>query len=136
MGRTQWLVALAKAHGQAGQPKVGLEVLNDALTIAHTKAERYLEAEVHRLRGELLLQSSQAPERAAADCFQRALTLAQEQGAKVWELRAAISLSRLWQQQGHREDARELLGGVYHGFSEGFDTVDLQRAQALLARLA
>jgi predicted ATPase len=136
MGRTQWLVALAKAYGQAGQPKVGLEVLNDALIIAHTKAERYLEAEVHRLRGELLLQSPQAPERAAADCFQRALTLAQEQGAKVWELRATISLSRLWQQQGKNAEARDLLAPIYGWFTEGFDTADLQEAKGLLDELA
>ena len=106
--------------------------------------ERYYEAELHRQRGELLLlcaaqsqpvQTNREQDEAEA-CFQHALDGARQQQAKSLELRAAISLSRLWQRQGRRAEARALLTEVYDWFTEGFDTVDLQEAKALLAELA
>jgi predicted ATPase len=93
-------------------------------------------AEVYRLQGELLLRQA-VPEVAQAEaCFQQALAITRHQQAKSWELRAAMSLSRLWQRQGKRDDARELLAPIYGWFSEGFDTPDLQEAGALLTELS
>jgi predicted ATPase len=95
-----------------------------------------MRAEAHRLRGELLLCRA-APDAVQAEaCFQQALVIARSQQAKSWELRAATSLSRLWQQQGKRDEARELLTPIYSWFTEGFDTADLQEAKALLDELA
>src|SRR4029434_1467702 len=100
--------------------------------LVETTGERYYAAELHRLQGELLLQHA-APEVSQAEtCFQQALAIARRQQAKALELRAAMSLSRLWHQQGKRDEARALLAGVYHWFTEGFDTADLQEAKALL----
>jgi predicted ATPase len=98
--------------------------------------ERYYEAELHRLKGQLLLQSAVSDVARAETYFHQALTLARRQQAKSLELRAAMSLARLWQQQGKRQDAHDLLAPVYHWFTEGFDTADLQDAKALLAALA
>jgi len=94
-----------------------------------------LKAELHRLQGELLLQQSPDNATEAAACFQHALTIAHHQQAKSWELHAATSLARLWQQQGKQAEARELLAPVYNWFTEGFDTADLKDAKALLAEL-
>ena len=93
------------------------------------------EAELYRLKGELLLQQSRDSAPAAAASFQQAITIAQQQHAKSWELRAATSLARLWQQQGKVVEARDLLAPVYNWFTEGFDTNDLQEAKALLDEL-
>jgi predicted ATPase len=90
---------------------------------------------VYRLKGELLLQQSAAQQGEAEEHFQQALTVARRQQAKSWELRAAMSLSRLWQRQGKRHDARKLLAPLYGWFTEGFDTADLQEAKAMLAEL-
>src|SRR5262252_7262780 len=95
--------------------------------------ERCWEAEVHRLRGVLLLQQPGTPQAEAETWLQRALDVARRQEAKSLELRAAMSLSRLWQQQGKRAEAYELLAPIYGWFTEGFDTADLQEAKALLA---
>jgi predicted ATPase len=100
-----------------------------------TSEERMYEAEVYRLRGELLLQQSAAQQGEAEEHFHQALTVARRQQAKSWELRAAMSLSRLWQQQGKRTEAYELLAPIYGWFTEGFDTADLQEARALLEAL-
>ena len=89
-------------------------------------------AEAHRLQGELLLRQAVPDAARAAACFQQALTLARRQEAKSWELRAAMSLSRLWRQQGKQAEARAVLAPIYGWFTEGFDTADLQEAQALL----
>ena len=97
--------------------------------------ERFYEAELYRLEGELLLAQSVARVAEAATCFHQALTIARQQQAQWWELRAAMSLSRLWQQQGKRAEARELLAPIYGWFTEGFETADLQEAKALLAEL-
>jgi predicted ATPase len=100
-----------------------------------TTGERWYEAELHRLKGALWLSQSVDNSAEAETCFQHAMTIAQEQGAKAWELRSATSLARLWQHQGKRQQARDLLAPVYTWFTEGFDTPDLQEARALLDEL-
>jgi predicted ATPase len=130
-----YLAPLAEAYGQAGQVDEGLQVLAEALVYVEQAGERWWEAELHRLKGELLLIQSSDNRAEAASCFQQALTLARHQQAKSWELRAATSLARLWRQQGKHADAYELLAPVYGWFTEGFDTADLQDARALLAEL-
>jgi predicted ATPase len=94
------------------------------------------EPELYRLKGELLLQQSSDNQAEAETCFHHALDIARNQQAKSWELRAATSLARLWQQQGKREEARQVLAAVYDWFTEGFDTADLQDAKSLLDELA
>src|SRR5262249_35623766 len=98
--------------------------------------ERWTEAELYRLKGELLLKQTPPDEQQAEACFQQALAIACQQQAKSWELRAAMSLARLWQQQGKCQEAHDLLAPVYGWFTEGFDTADLQEAKALLDALA
>jgi predicted ATPase len=110
-------------------------VLTEALTVVGQTGERSYEAEIHRLTGQLLLAQSIDHHAAAHACFQQALTVARHQQAKSLELRAAISLSRLWQQQGKGAEARALLAPIYGWFIEGFDTADLQEAKALLEEL-
>src|SRR5262249_56893238 len=126
---------LAEAHGIIGQPEAGLAVLTEALTLVNTTGERWYEAELYRLKGELLLQQSSDNPTEAESCFHHAISIAQNQSAKSWELRAATSLARLWQQQGKRQEAYELLAPIYGWFTEGFDTADLQAAKALLDAL-
>jgi len=109
-------------------------VLDEALALVHRTGERCYEAELYRLKGELLLARLQ-DQREAETCFHHALAVARHQQAKSLELRAAMSLSRLWQQQGKRTAAYELLAPVYGWFTEGFDTADLQEAKALLDEL-
>jgi predicted ATPase len=118
-----------------GQPEVGLQVLAEALALVGATEERWWEAELHRLKGELLLQLAIPEGLQAEACFQQALDVARSQQAKSLELRAAMSLSRLWQQQGQRAAARTLLAPLYDWFTEGFDTADLQEAKALLEAL-
>jgi predicted ATPase len=101
-----------------------------------TTRERWFEAEIYRVAGEVALKS---PERDAAETtgyFERALSVARQQQAKSWELRAAMSMARLWRDQGKRDEARDLLAPVYGWFTEGFDTLDLKEAKALLDELA
>jgi predicted ATPase len=132
-----WLLALlAEACGMAGQVEEGLRVLSEAMEAMQTAEERVYEAEVYRLKGELLLQQSAVPQGEAEESLQQALEIARRQQAKSLELRAAMSLSRLWQRQGKRTDARQLLAEVYGWFTEGFDTADLQEAKMLLEQLA
>ena len=119
-----------------GQPEAGLTVLAEALTLVDTTGERWYEPELYRLKGELLLQQSSDNQAEAETCFHHALEIARNQQAKSFELRAATSLARLWQQQGKRQEAHDLLAPVYHWFTEGFDTADLQEAKALLEALA
>jgi TOMM system kinase/cyclase fusion protein len=142
--RPHYLTLLAEASGLLGQPEGGLAALDEALTLMEQTGERYYEAELYRQRGELLLpraaqrhpaQGSREPHEAEA-CFQQALDVARQQQAKSLELRAAMSLARLWQQRGQRAEARELLAPIYGWFSEGFDTADLQEAKTLLDALA
>jgi predicted ATPase len=148
---TYYLALLAEASAQGGQTPEGLEASAEALVLLATSGVRWWEAELHRLRGELLLrsgvQSSESsvgtyhaalrmPHAAEAEtCFQQALDIARRHQAKSLELRAAMSLSRLWQQQGKRAEAYEMLTPIYGWFTEGFDTADLQEAKALLEAL-
>src|SRR5439155_19439767 len=128
-----WLLALiAEVYGQVGQAKEGLAVLAEALARVDKTSERWYEAELYRLKGELLLAQTAPDEHQAETCLRRALDIARHQQAKSWELRAAMSLSRLWQRQNKREAACQLLGEIYGWFTEGFDTADLQEARALL----
>ena len=119
-----------------GQPEAGLTVLAEALTLVDKTGERWYEPELYRLKGALLLQQSADNHAEAQACFHHALDIARRQQAKSLELRAATSLSRLWQQQGKRAEARQLLAEVYSWFTEGFDTPDLREAKILLDELA
>jgi len=118
-----------------GQPEAGLTVLTEALSLADTTGARWYESELYRLKGELLLQQSSDNQAEAEASFHYAIRIAQSQQAKSWELRAATSLARLWQQQGKRQEAYDLLAPVYGWFTEGFDTADLKDAKALLYEL-
>jgi len=138
--RTYGLALLAGAYGKAGQREEGLAVLAEALAMVNRTGERIWEAELYRLKGELTLQSTgrgrSKIEEEAEGCFLKAIEIARRQSAKSWELRAALSLSRLWQQQGKKDEARQLLAEIYGWFTEGFETKDLQEAKALLDELA
>src|SRR5262249_26809933 len=127
MVRPYFLALFAEVYGKCGQTDKGLEVLGEALAIAQREGD--YEAEMHRLRGELLLQHAVAQPEEAEACFQQALAVARRQQAKAWELRAATCLSQLWQRQDKRTAARELLAPVYGWFTEGFDTADLREAK-------
>jgi len=131
-----YLTMLAEALGKSGRPEEGLRVLTEALASVDKNGERYYEAELSRYQGELLLRQALPDVAQAEACLQQALTIARHQHAKSWELRAALCLARLWQQQGKRAEAHELLAPVYGWFTEGFDTADLQEAKALLDALA
>jgi predicted ATPase len=130
--RPYLLALLAEAHGTMGEPEAGLAVLTEALTLVDTTDERWYQSELYRLKGALLLHQSAVHATEAETCFQQAMTIAQNQQAKSLELRAASSMARLWQQQGKRQEAHDLLAPVYNWFTEGFDTADLQEAKALL----
>jgi predicted ATPase len=134
--RPYYLAFLAEAHGKVGQAEEGLTVLAQALAAVHKTGERLYEAELYRLKGELLLSLSADNHAEAEGCLHQALAVARRQQAKSLELRAATSLSRLWQQQGKRAEAHQLLAEIYGWFTEGFDTADLQDAKALLEELA
>jgi class 3 adenylate cyclase/predicted ATPase len=133
--RPYGLTLLAKASAQVGQCEVGLTLLAEALAVIDETGERRWEAELYRLKGELLLTRSAEYDTEAERCFRQALDMARRQQAKSWELRAAMSLARLWQQQGKRAEAQALLAPIYGWFTEGFDTADLQEAKALLEEL-
>jgi predicted ATPase len=128
------LALLAEAYGKGGQAEQGLSVIAEALALMEKTGERYYEAESHRIKGELL--QMQDDETEAEVSFRKSIEVAQRQEAKSWELRAATSLSRLWQRQGKREEARQLLAEIYNWFTEGFDTPDLKEAKALLEELS
>ena len=150
--RPYWLALLAEAYNTVGQHEAGCSVLAEALAVVDKTDERFYEAELYRLKGELTLQAESHGLRArvvtspstifhphgeeAETCFQQALAIARRQQAKAWELRTAMSLAQLWQRQGKRAAAYELLAPVYGWFTEGFDTADLQEAKAVLETLA
>jgi predicted ATPase len=159
--RPYHLALLAEAYGKAGQVEEGLTALAEALTVVNKTGERYYEAELDRLKGELTLQqfnvqgltsnvknspesegtnspatSIHSPASEAEEYFLKAIEVAQKQQAKSLELRATMSLARLWQSQGKRTEAHQLLSEIYGWFTEGFETKDLQEAQALLDELA
>jgi predicted ATPase len=130
-----YLALLVEAYQLQGRVEQGLTVLAEALALVDKNDERWWEAELHRLKGELLLQQTAPDLPQAAACFHQALTIARRQQAKSLELRAATSLSRLWQRQGKRVEACQLLADIYGWFTEGFDTADLQEAKVLLEAL-
>jgi class 3 adenylate cyclase/tetratricopeptide (TPR) repeat protein len=126
------LILLATAYGRVGQIEEGLRVAEEALAVSRTRTDAVL----YRLKGELLLRRSAEHHVEAESCLRQALEIARRQGAKSLELRTAMSLSRLWQQQGKQAEAYALLTPIYGWFTEGFDTADLQEAKALLEELA
>jgi tetratricopeptide (TPR) repeat protein len=154
--RPYYLALLAEAYGKSGQAEEGLDVLTEALALVAKTGERWWEAELYRLEGELLLQQAGGRDASqtgpayigsgtgtgasvvaeAERCFRQALDIARRQQAKSLELRAAMSLSRLWQQRGKRGKAYDLLAPIYGWFTEGFDTADLQEAKPLLQALS
>jgi predicted ATPase len=129
------LLLLAEAAGYNSQITEGLLLLTEALALFEATGRGDLLSEAYRLQGELLLQQDSANTTQAETCFQQALAIARQQQAKSLELRAATSLARLWQQQGKGAAASALLVPLYGWFTEGFDTVDLQEAKALLDAL-
>jgi class 3 adenylate cyclase/predicted ATPase len=129
-------VLVAQIYERTGQLEKALQLIDSALDRALEAGEHWYESELHRIKGELLLMQSTPAEEQAESCFQKAVDVARSQSAKSWELRAAMSLSRLWQRQGKREEARQLLARIYGSFTEGFDTADLKNAKALLDELA
>jgi predicted ATPase len=136
LGRQRYLVHIAEAMGTLGQAAEGLRLLAEALTAFEASGHGDLLAEACRLQG-VLLQQQAVPDAVRAEaCLHQALAIARRQQAKSWELRTAISLGRLWQRQGKRIEAYELLAPIYGWFTEGFDTADLREAKALLEALA
>jgi predicted ATPase len=126
---------LAKAYAELGKFDDAWRCIGEAMTAVEMTKERLFEAEVRRIAGEISLM---APQRGAAKgeaYFKRALAVARQQQAKSWELRAAMSMARLWRDQGKPRQARELLAPIYGWFTEGFDTLDLKQAKALLDEL-
>jgi predicted ATPase len=138
-GATCWLPLhlsyLAKSYASLGQFDEAWRCVGEAMNKIETTKETWFEAEVNRIAGEIALKSPQPDAAKAEACFERALTVSRQQQAKSWELRAAMSLARLWRDQGKVQQARELLAPVYGWFTEGFDTRDLKEAKALLDAL-
>jgi predicted ATPase len=131
-----WLSLLVRAYGELGQFDEAWSHIGEAMTLVETAKETWYEPEVHRIAGEIALVSPERDIARAEAYFERALEVARAQQAKSWELRAATSMARLWREQGKRDEARELLAPVYGWFTEGFDTLDLKEAKALLDELA
>jgi predicted ATPase len=131
-----YLGMLGDAYTQSGRFEDAHQALNEGLEVAEKNDDRCHEAELHRLKGELLLAESPDQVAAAEDCFRRAIETALRQGSKGWELRATMSRARLWQRLGRRDDARAALAAVYNTYTEGFTTPDLVEAGALLEALA
>jgi len=136
LGLSYFLANLAKAHRKADQVEEGLAVVAEGLEFVTKTSERFAEAELHRVKGELLLASTHDDQAGAEASLHNALEVARRQSAKSYELRAALSLARMWSKQGRRGEARDILAPVYDWFTEGFDTRDLQEAKALLEELA
>ena len=127
---------LAQAYAELGQFDDAWRCIGEAMTTMETTKETWCEAEVNRMAGEIALKSPEPDAAKAEAYFERALAVARQQQAKSWELRAAMSMARLWRDQGKPQQARELLAPVYGWFTEGFDTLDLKEAKALLEELA
>jgi predicted ATPase len=127
------LTSVAEAYARLGQPVVGLNCLTEAVQIIEATDERRDEAELHRVRGDLL--NATGDQAAAEQSYHQALAIARRQSAKLFELRAATSLARLWRDQGKRTEAHDLLAPVYGWFTEGFDTPVLKEAKSLLEQL-
>ncbi|HTG16808.1 MAG TPA: hypothetical protein VK747_16285, partial [Blastocatellia bacterium] len=131
-----YLSLLGDGHTRAGHFVEALAALDDGLSIAEKNDDRFAEAELHRLRGELLLAESRDQFDDAEDCFMRAIETARRQQSKAWELRATMSMARLWKERGRRGEARDGLSGAYAHFAEGWTTPDLSDAKALLETLS
>lgn len=139
IGSTCCLALLADAYSKRGQTAEGLAALVEAFALVNDNGERWWEAELYRLKGELLLAQCKTPStegQEAEQCFHQAIAIARRQSAKSLELRATVSVSRLWRQQGRTAEAREMLAAIYGWFTEGFDTKDLQEAERLIAELS
>jgi predicted ATPase len=128
------LTFLADAYGKAGRPEEGLKQIAEAARSIEVRNERVYESEMHRIQGELFRTMQEIS--AAEVSFRQGIAVARRQNAKLFELRSAMSMARLWRDQGKQEEARELLTPVYGWFTEGFDTRDLKEAKALLDELA
>jgi predicted ATPase len=139
-GSSHWmplcLSILARAYAQLDLFDDAWRCVDEAIAAVKASRERWNEASIHRIAGEITLMSPKPDATKAEACFERALAVARQQQAKSWELRAATSMARLWQGQGKRPQARDLLAPVYGWFTEGFDTLDLKEAKALLDALA
>jgi predicted ATPase len=123
---------LGRAYAELGQFEDAWRSIGEAMTAIETSKESWWEAEVNRIAGEIALKSPEPDAAKAQAYFERALAVARQQQAKSWELRAAMSMARLWRDQGKRDEARDLLAPVYGWFTEGFDTRDLKEAKGLL----
>jgi predicted ATPase len=138
-GTTVWMPTylsyLTRGHAELRQFDDASRCIGEAMTMVQTTSESWYEAEVNRIAGEIALLSPQRDAAKAEEHFERALGIARRQQAKSWELRASMSLARLWRDQGKVQQARELLAPVYAWFTEGFDTRDLKEAMALLKEL-
>ena len=134
-----WFTLLAEACGKTGEFAEGIKLLDESLVLINKTGERFYQAEVYRIKGQLILEAPVQEQedriRKAETCFRKAIETAQKQQAKSWELRASTSLARLWRSQGKTVEAHTLLAGVYNWFTEGFDTKDLQEAKALIEEL-
>jgi len=147
LARTYFLTLLAEAYHSVGEPEAGLAALAEALAQVEKTEERFWEAEIYRLKGELLLKAEDVERSRCTTegmqgvelpegCFLEAIEIARRQEGKSLELRATVSLGRLWQQQGKKDQARPMLADIYGWFTEGFDTIDLQQAKTLLDELS
>jgi predicted ATPase len=130
--RPSRVLGFSEAYTQAGRFDEAFAALNEALEVVDKNDDRFHEAEIHRLRGELLLAASADRGVEAEVCFQRAIDIARRHQSKAWELRATMSLARRWQRQGKRAEARQALAAVYNTFAEGWTTPDMIDASALL----
>jgi predicted ATPase len=139
-GSTLWmpmrLAYLARAYAELGQFGDAWRYIDEALRVVETAREKWHEADIYRMAGEIALLSPQRAPAKAETYFEQALAVARAQRAKSWELRAAMSLARLWRDEGKRRQARDCLAPIYDWFTEGFDTLDLRQAKALLDALA
>jgi predicted ATPase len=130
-----FLLYLVRAYAELGQFEQARRSIGEAMTAIETSKERLWEGEVHRTAGEIALMSPEPDAAKAEAYFDQALAVTRKQQAKSWELRAAMSMARLWRDQGKRQQAYDLLAPVYGWFTEGFDTLDLKQAKALLDEL-
>jgi predicted ATPase len=130
-----WLSSLTRAYAELGQFDDARRCIGEAMRAIETTKEKWCEAGIYRIAGEIALLSPEPDAAKAEAYFERALAVARAQQAKSWELHAAMSMARLWRDQGKRDEARDLLAPVYNWFTEGFNTLDLKEAKALLDEL-
>src|SRR6185437_6445717 len=131
-----YLSHLARTYSELGEVDEAWRCIGETMTVAETTKERWFEAEANRIAGEIALRAPKPDTAKAEEYFERAIAVSRQQQAKSWQLRASMSLARLWRSQGKVQQARELLAPVYGWFTEGFDTRDLKEAKALLEELA